>query len=476
MRVSCQCNVVTSRQRASTIFKWFTLRRDGAVPGDLKRDYWPIIETMVEADIGSKTELALRFGVVGLGGIFMTWASARPEITLWLATFLLTNGYYSWRLSRIKAPVSWSTYAQLKLLFMISVTLYTSCAIYVFLLGTPAYVTLAMAALIAQALFNISRHRQSNTLVFYDTVVVALTGMFFGLSSIEKANGGFAEEMVIIIATVGVCSYYVIAQIRKIQIHDALRASRQEAVQTQKMRAVGQLTAGIAHEFNNLLTVIRGNIELAQLAQGTLDSQERLADAIAAADRADALTSQLLSLSRKAHLNAETVDLTKFWQRFGGTIQRIAPATMTVRIEADPVAKTLYCDPNQLEAALIKLIVNARHALAGQGNVWLGSRLATPDECSRFGLAPAGSYVVISVRDDGPGIPAENLPKVIEPFFTTRGVGQGTGLGLPMVKGFCEQSGGGFTINSTDQGTTVLMAIPINRPAPPKKDQQNKAP
>ena len=447
MRVSCQCNVVTSRQRASTIFKWFTLRRDGAVPGDLKRDYWPIIETMVEADIGSKTELALRFGVVGLGGIFMTWASARPEITLWLATFLLTNGYYSWRLSRIKAPVSWSTYAQLKLLFMISVTLYTSCAIYVFLLGTPAYVTLAMAALIAQALFNISRHRQSNTLVFYDTVVVALTGMFFGLSSIEKANGGFAEEMVIIIATVGVCSYYVIAQIRKIQIHDALRASRQEAVQTQKMRAVGQLTAGIAHEFNNLLTVIRGNIELAQLAQGTLDSQERLADAIAAADRADALTSQ-----------------------------RIAPATMTVRSEADPVAKTLYCDPNQLEAALIKLIVNARHALGGQGNVWLGSRLATPDECTRFSLAPAGSYVVISVRDDGPGIPAENLPKVIEPFFTTRGVGQGTGLGLPMVKGFCEQSGGGFTINSTDQGTTVLMAIPINRPAPPKKDQQNKAP
>lgn len=427
------------------------------------QDYWPVVETMIEADIGSKTELALRLAVVGFGGLFMTVATKQPEIAIWLAGFLLANGYYSWRLSQIRAPVSRSTYLLLKSLFLMSVTIYTSCTIYLFLVGTTAFLTIAIAALIAQALFNISRHRQSNTLVIFDTAVVALTGLFFGLSSIWKIDGTFSEQMVIIIATVGVCSYYVIAQIRKIQIHKALQATRQEAVQTQKMRAVGQLTAGVAHEFNNLLTVIRGNIELAQLSEGGADYRERLQDAIKAADRADALTSQLLSLSRKARLEAAIVDLPQFWQSFQTIIPRITPATINVEVAATTDATTLFCDINQLEVALINLIVNARDAIDGHGQIWIASRHATSDDLTRLGIDHDLSLCVITVQDDGPGIPSQILPKVVEPFFTTKAVGQGTGLGLPMVKGFCEQSGGGFAIVSDQGGTTAMLALPVGR-------------
>ncbi len=418
---------------------------------------------MIEADVGSKTELILRFSVVGFGALFMTLATARYEIAIWLTAFLLTNGYYSWRLSRIRTPVSQRQYVWLTALFALSVTLYTSCAVYLFLIGTPALVTIAIAALIAQALFNISRHRKSGLLMVYDTAIVAGAGLFFGLSNMASTAGGFAEQMVIVVSTVGVCTYYVIAQLRKIQIHNALHASRQEAAQTQKMRAVGQLTAGVAHEFNNLLTVIRGNVELAQLSNGAGDFRDRLADAIKAADRADALTSQLLSLSRKARLEAAEVDLPAFWQGFNTILPRITPASITVEVAVSAHAQTLYCDPNQLEVALINLTINARDALGGQGRIWIDSRPASASDLAKLGVDPAIPLGIVAVHDNGPGIPAYLLQQVVEPFFTTKGVGKGTGLGLPMVKGFCEQSGGAFLIESDASGTSATMALPVAR-------------
>ena len=431
-------------------------------PSQEARDYWPDVETMIEADIGSAAELALRFSVVALGGLLMG-LTGRPEITIWLCAFLGVNGYYSWRLSRMQAPVSRRTYLELTLLFAASVTLYTSCAVYLFRIGTPTFITVAMAALSAQALFNISRHRQSSVLMFYDTVIVTLAGLFFGLSSVSLSTGQPYEHAVISITTVGVCSYYAIAQFRKIQIHEALNASRQEAAHAQKMRAVGQLTAGIAHEFNNLLTVIRGNIELAQLSGGTADFQERLNDAIRAADRADMLTSQMLSLSRKARLTATQINLGQFCMEFQAMLPQLVPATVAVQVEEAPDVTTVYCDHGQLKVALINLVANAVDAVAGRGRIWISCHRAAQSQLLRMGITDSRDFVIISLRDDGPGIPPDMLQKVVEPFFTTKGVGKGTGLGLPMVKGFLEQSGGGMTIRSDAGGTIVTCALPAGR-------------
>lgn len=431
-------------------------------PSEEERDHWPDVETMIEADIGSAAELILRFSAVALGGLLMG-LTGRPEITIWLFAFLGVNGFYSWWLSRVQAPVPRRKYLALTLLFAASVTLYTSCAVYLFLIGTPTFITVAMAALTAQALFNISRHRQSSVLMLYDTVIVTLAGLFFGLSSVTLSTGQPYEYAVIIITTVGVCSYYAIAQFRKIQIHEALNTSRQEAAQAQKMRAVGQLTAGVAHEFNNLLTVIRGNIELAQLSGETDDFQERLADAIQAADRADTLTSQMLSLSRKARLTAAQVKLDEFCVEFQTILPQIVPASVAVQVEEAPDVITVYCDPGQLKAALINLVANAADAVAGQGRIWIACHRAMQQDLLQMGITDSRDFVIISIRDDGPGIPPDMLQKVVEPFFTTKGVGKGTGLGLPMVKGFLEQSGGGMTIRSDASGTVVTCALPAGR-------------
>lgn len=428
-----------------------------------KADYWPAVESMVEADIGSVPELALRFAVVFFGAVFLTVASESFFIATWLAIFLLTNGYYSWLLFRIENPVSQSRYNCLVALFVISVALYTSCTVYLFQIGTPAFITIAIAALIAQSLFNLSRHRHSNLITFLDTVVVGGAGLYFGLSLVPTIQTGWADQMVIVVSTLGVCSYYVIAQHRKVQIHDALQISRHEAAQTQKMRAVGQLTAGVAHEFNNLLTVIRGNIELAQLTQDHAERNDRMNDAITAADRADALTSQLLSLSRKARLEATLIDLPTFWNGFKSVTPRISPATLSVDVIETAMARTLYCDINQLEVALINLVINARDAMQGQGNIKITSRRLSVQDQILLGItqADATNFNVIEVRDDGPGILPSDIQRVVEPFFTTKPVGEGTGLGLPMVKGFCEQSGGQFGIQSSPLGTRVVMALPI---------------
>lgn len=445
-----------------SVQSFFTHKMKPQVTADDPRDYWPDIETMIAADIGSWSEMILRFSVVGLGAVFMTLATGQIEIMIWLFAFLAVNGYYSWHLSRLRAPVSRHQFTFLTILFAVSVTLYTSCAVYLFLIGTPAFITVALAALIAQALFNTSRHRENLYLMVYDTVVVTVAGLFFGLSSVTKAADNPFEQTFIIITTVGVCSYYVIAQIRKRQFHNALQASRQEAAQAQKMRAVEQLTTGVAHEFNNLLTVIRGNIELAQLYHGTDDYQDRLTDAIRATDRADTLTSQLLSLSHKARLCAVEIELDEFCQRFTKILPRITPANISIEVNTAPKTK-IYCDRDQLEVALINLVINANDAIEGQGRIWLSCRSATQNDRAQLDIDDRRPFVVISVRDNGPGIPPHLLPKVVEPFFTTKGVGKGTGLGLPMVKGFCEQSGGGFGISSDETGTTVSCTLPTLR-------------
>ncbi|MEL6683104.1 MAG: ATP-binding protein, partial [Pseudomonadota bacterium] len=206
--------------------------------------------------------------------------------------------------------------------------------------------------------------------------------------------------------------------------------------------------------------VIRGNIELAQMSSNALDYSDRLQDAIKAADRADALTSQLLALSRKARLEATTVDLPLFWNGFRSIIPRITSASIRVDVDVHPDAATLYCDANQLEVALINLIVNARDAIDGPGKISITCRPATKTDLAMFGLSVDRPYCMIEIRDSGSGIPAGNLSKVVEPFFTTKAVGQGTGLGLPMVKGFCEQSNGSLVIESDPTGTTVRLALP----------------
>lgn len=246
------------------------------------------------------------------------------------------------------------------------------------------------------------------------------------------------------------------------------RETAQDALrQAQKMEAVGQLTGGIAHDFNNLLTVVVGNIDMAQRALreagGDPRAERLLGNAQKGAERAAALTQRLLAFSRRQPLAPRTLDVDKLVLGMSDLMHRSLGELVKLEIVTSPGLWRIEADPNQLEAALLNLAVNARDAMPGGGVLTVETANARLDEAyaQQNAEVPPGQYVCIAVTDTGSGMPKELLEKVFEPFFTTKEVGKGTGLGLSMVYGFVKQSGGHVKLYSEEgKGTTVRMYLP----------------
>ena len=252
------------------------------------------------------------------------------------------------------------------------------------------------------------------------------------------------------------------------QIEEALR-------QSQKMEAVGQLTGGLAHDFNNLLTGILGSLELLQtrLAQGRVADADRYINAAqGAAKRAASLTQRLLAFSRRQTLAPQSTDVYCLVTGMEELIRRtVGPAVGVEVITAEGLWDTLV-DPNQLENALLNLCINARDAMPGggqltieTGNTWLDLPAAQDLD------VPSGQYVRLCVSDTGTGMTPEVIRRAFDPFYTTKPIGAGTGLGLSMIYGFVRQSGGQAHISSeSGQGSMVCLYLPreLGKPESPE--------
>ena len=246
----------------------------------------------------------------------------------------------------------------------------------------------------------------------------------------------------------------------------ALAEAREALFQAQKMDAVGQLTGGVAHDFNNILMAVLGSLEL---VRKRLPYDPRITplidNALQGAQRGAALTQRMLAFARRQELTLEAVDAPSLVRGMLSFLQRaIGPA---VRIETRlprglPLVRS---DANQLETALLNLAVNARDAMPEGGVITISGRSETVGEGDPS-LAP-GPYVVLAVRDTGQGMDEQTLARATEPFFTTKGVGKGTGLGLSMVHGLALQSGGRLKLQSRPgEGATVELWLPEAGPAP----------
>ena len=240
----------------------------------------------------------------------------------------------------------------------------------------------------------------------------------------------------------------------------AERARAQAAlVQSQKMEAVGQLTGGIAHDFNNLLTVIGGNLEMIRRR-----TQEPRTDALAemamqASNRAAKLTRQLLAFSRSQRLTLTPVNINELISGMDDLLDRTIGPLYGIEKDLDPSTPWAMADANQVELAILNLVINGRDAMPGGGVLKVSSRVA-----ASAGSLADGDYVVIGVTDHGIGIAQAHLDKVFDPFFTTKPIGKGTGLGLSQVYGIAQQSGGLARIDSVEgQGATVEIWLPLTR-------------
>ena len=260
-----------------------------------------------------------------------------------------------------------------------------------------------------------------------------------------------------------------------VQSHAQLTAetSNRKALETElfnvrKLEAIGRLTGGFAHGFNNLLTVISGNLELVGGDPGAPEAQECLADARNAADRGAKLIRDMLAFSQKMHLDPEISDVNALVRAVcegnGRTLCR------DVALELDAEVWAVEIDPGAAEMALVNLMMNARDAMPEGGRMTISTANvvrdllddpACPFEC------PPGRYVRLSVADEGSGISDEARQRIFDPFFTTKPVGEGTGLGLSMVQGFVRQSGGAVLVRpNVPDGTVFELYFPAALPRP----------
>ena len=236
--------------------------------------------------------------------------------------------------------------------------------------------------------------------------------------------------------------------------------------QAQKMEAIGQLTGGLAHDFNNMLAVVMGGLTLARkrIATGRHDEVEPLLDgALDGAERAAQLTRRLLAFARRQPLAPEQVDVNRLVSDMSDLLGRtLGEAVRLETVLAGGLWRAL-ADPSQIENAVLNLAVNARDAMPDGGRLTIETRNAHLDEeyAAAHAETRAGQYVMIAVTDTGTGMSAEVLAQAFDPFFTTKETGKGTGLGLSQVYGFARQSGGHVRIYSEPgQGTTVRLYLP----------------
>ena len=248
------------------------------------------------------------------------------------------------------------------------------------------------------------------------------------------------------------------------QAEAEIRASQEQLRQMQKMEAIGLLAGGVAHDFNNVLTVIEGYSQLL-LSADSIEANARdwVKQISQAADRAGQLTQQLLAFSRKQEIKTETKDINTIIGNISKMLRAMLGETVSVDLDLSPQLPPVQADEGQLGQVLMNLAVNARDAMPSGGCVRIQSELITfgPASTSNDPEVRPGEFVCLSFSDTGSGIPPEILPRIFEPFFTTKDVGKGTGLGLATVYGIIKQHQGWVRVSSElNKGTTFRLFLP----------------
>jgi PAS domain S-box-containing protein len=310
------------------------------------------------------------------------------------------------------------------------------------------------AAVMAQAISSVLSHGQE--------------ALEIPLLTRERGAVPYYLNAVRLVTEQGVCVLGV-----GIDISDRRRLEEQFR-QAQKMEAVGSLAGGVAHDFNNLLTVILGYSELLKDGLSASDPrQEDLEQIIATSRQASGLTRQLLTFSRKQMLQAVRFDINHNIHEMQKMLRRIIGEDIKVETCLHPTPLYTKADPGQVEQALLNLVMNARDAMPQGGKLSIETRLVQFDEES-WRLHPharPGQYVEIAMTDTGSGMTPEVRARIFEPFFTTKGIGKGTGLGLAMVYGTVQQSGGHIEVDSVQgKGSTFRIYLPLSKDAEDEPD------
>ncbi|MEO0364168.1 MAG: ATP-binding protein [Pseudomonadota bacterium] len=406
----------------------------------------------VRIDDDGVQDLAARLVVVFVIGIVLWRSTDQILMLIWGVTYVALNLVF-WKVvsqevepitaKRLRLALSWSVFIS---------SWYAGMVVYVASIGDGDYLILAACGTVGAALHTLSTNDKFSYSALIDLCTTVVAGIGVLLAAVS-AVASFWGSVATLFGGACVIGYFCIAVRQVLNDREMLQNRYEADVQDQKMRALGQLSSGIAHDFNNLLAVVSMNIELAKVANEKPEREKFLDHAYTAAESGAELIKQMMAYVRQSDLRVTEVNVPALMERLLSMLPRLLPARIDLGVDVAPDC-TVQCDPDMLESALLNLVINARDAI--------GDRPGRID--ISVGVDHATSMVVIKVCDSGPGMDSKTLAKACEPYFSTKDVGHGSGLGLSMVKGFAEQSGGKLTLANRPVGG---LDVRLYLPAPP---------
>lgn len=287
----------------------------------------------------------------------------------------------------------------------------------------------------------------------------AIFNQYHRQRTIYLSSGGFITVLLLLVG------YFILRYLRQ-RAHDKAATKQMEIAlfHAQKMESLGNLTGGVAHDFNNILQIISGNTQLLKIiCSGEAHIEERLDNTLDAVDRGAKLSLQLLTFARRQPLSPSVVHPGKLIKNIDNLIQGLVGNAIEIYLHIPENLWSVRADPNLLENVIFNLAANARDAMQGKGNLTIKLAKASIDtrHTNKYPGIERGDYVSLAITDTGSGMGPEIIERVFEPFFTTKPEGKGTGLGLAMAYGFIKESGGRIYIESAiGAGTTVLIFLP----------------
>ena len=420
--------------------------------------------TAIRASLGGpRVELIGRFVLPGMGVALIAVLTADLVVALIYLFFLLTQAMLFGFLATRGPKCLRAEY--LLVLFLAALTSAAFVSIAMYMWSTQILVAQFAAFCMVQgfAIYVLTRNGSVIELIILDTVPI-LIGALYATNSLAVMMADQVNAVVIFAIALMILTYYVVSLYNVFDTKSKLRRAEDRTIAVERLEAVGHLTGGLAHDFNNILTAVLGQLDLYGHLTNPAEKAECVAAAHQSATRAARLTAQLLFFARKARMTAVATDLTDYLTEYAESARAMLPAGAVLHTDLPANPPLVSVDRDKLRAVLHQLALNARDALGKDGQLTLGLEQAHEPTARRLqgdtALIP-GSYCVICLRDTGTGISPVHLPRIFEPFYTTKSKGQASGLGLPMAAGFAELSGGAIEVSSAlGSGTKVRLYLP----------------
>ena len=413
-------------------------------------------------DYGRPAEVVARLGLIAIAGGVLHVYAEYPLALPWVAAVLLLHVAFAcflrWRLPKARVVDTYIATA----IWTAMVAAFLSVPLMLLLQDDVAMLFASAAGILCAFMFMIWRADGLIPMLVAQIAMGAVVCTVTLLHYLSEASGP-AVRAVLIFSTLAVFLYFTQVIITAHVVRKARLGAAERSAQARKMEAVGQLAGGVAHDFNNILTAIQGNLELYSALSTEAEKAEVIENAHEAALRAAGLVQHLLAYARSAPMRPGLHPVAGIFAKVEQLSRRLIPTSVALEFDPGPEGQEVSVDDTQMITALINLIVNARDAMPQGGTIALSARplpVQRALQCDDGASLPRGDYLAVEVANTGPGIPADLRDKVFEPFFTTKPVGEGSGLGLSMVSGFVRQSGGGTLLQTGPEGTRIGLILP----------------